>query len=247
MGFFTVVMNQLFLFLSMPKKKLVVLTGAGISAESGLKTFRDSDGLWEGYDIEDVATPMAWKKNPQRVLEFYNYRRKNVLDAEPNAAHFRLAQLENDFDVHIITQNIDDLHERAGSTKVLHLHGEIFKMRSEVDERLIYEIKDDIKLGDTADDGAQLRPHIVWFYEDVPMMNAAVPIVRNADLFVVVGTSLVVYPAAGLVNYAPYEIPKFIVDKKVPYTSSVYNLTAIEKPATEGVGELVILLKQFLS
>jgi NAD-dependent deacetylase len=237
------VLNQLFLLLTMTKKKLVVLTGAGISAESGLKTFRDSDGLWEGYDIEDVATPMAWKRNPQLVLEFYNYRRRNVLDAEPNAAHYGLAQLEKDFDVHIITQNIDDLHERAGSTNVLHLHGEIFKMRSEEDESLIYEIKGDIKLGDKAGDGAQLRPHIVWFHEAVPMMDYAVPVVRNADLFVVVGTSLVVYPAAGLVNYAPYEIPKFIVDKKVPYTSSVYNLTAIEKPATEGVGDLIEKLK----
>ena len=224
-------------------KKLVVLTGAGISAESGLKTFRDSDGLWEGYDIEDVATPMAWNRNPQLVLEFYNYRRKNVLDAKPNAAHIGLAELEKYFDVHIITQNIDDLHERAGSTKVLHLHGEILKMRSEVDEELIYEIKSDIKIGDKAEDGIQLRPHIVWFHEAVPMMDTAVPIVRSADIFVVVGTSLVVYPAAGLVNYAAYEIPKFIVDKKVPYTSSVYNLTAIEKPATEGVGELMEELK----
>ncbi len=230
----------------MSRKKLVVLTGAGISAESGLKTFRDSDGLWEGYDIEDVATPMAWRKNPQLVLEFYNYRRKNVLDAQPNAAHYGLAELENDFDVHIITQNIDDLHERAGSSKVMHLHGEIFKMRSELDPELIYEIKGDIQLGDRAEDGAQLRPHIVWFYEDVPMINEAVPLVNSADIFVVVGTSLVVYPAAGLVNYAPHPIPKFIVDKKIPYTSSVYNLTTIEKPATEGVGSLKQLLKQFL-
>ena len=229
----------------MPKKKLVVLTGAGVSAESGLKTFRDSDGLWEGYDIEEVATPMAWKRNPQLVLDFYNYRRKNVLDAEPNAAHFGLAAFEKDFDVHIITQNIDDLHERAGSTKVLHLHGEIFKMRSEHNEELIYEIRNDIKIGDVADDGAQLRPHIVWFHEAVPMIEVAVPIVHSSDIFVVVGTSLVVYPAAGLVNYAPYPIPKFIVDKKVPYTSSVYNLTTIEKPATEGVGELIELLKSY--
>lgn len=229
----------------MPKKKLVVLTGAGISAESGLKTFRDSDGLWEGYDIEDVATPMAWRKNPQLVLDFYNYRRKNVLDAVPNAAHFGLAELENDFEVTIITQNIDDLHERAGSTKVLHLHGEIFKMRSEVDEELIYEIKGDIKLGDKAEDGAQLRPHIVWFHEAVPMIEVAVPLVHSADIFVVVGTSLVVYPAAGLINYAKHPIPKFIVDKKIPYTSSVYNLTAIEKPATEGVKDLQELLKQY--
>lgn len=230
----------------MSKKKLVVLTGAGISAESGLKTFRDSDGLWEGYDIEDVATPNAWRKNPKLVLEFYNYRRKNVMDAEPNAAHYGLAELENDFDVTIITQNIDDLHERAGSTNILHLHGEIFKMRSDKDESLIYDIKGDIVIGDKAEDGAQLRPHIVWFGEAVPMMEQAVPVVHEADLFVVVGTSLVVYPAAGLVNYAPWPIPKFIVDKLIPYTSDVNNLTAIEKPATEGVKELKELLKQYI-
>jgi NAD-dependent deacetylase len=224
-------------------KKLVVLTGAGISAESGLKTFRDSDGLWEGYDIEDVATPRAWKKNPKLVLEFYNYRRKNVLDAEPNDAHRILAQLESDFDVHIVTQNIDDLHERAGSTKVLHLHGEIFKMRSELDEELVYEIRGDINIGDKAEDGAQLRPHIVWFEEPVPMIERAAGIVRQADLFVVVGTSLVVYPAAGLVNYAPWHIPKYIIDKRIPYTLDAYNLLAIEKPATEGVKELADILK----
>lgn len=228
----------------MSKQKLVVLTGAGISAESGLKTFRDSDGLWEGYNIEDVATPGAWKKNPQLVLEFYNYRRKNVLDAKPNTAHFGLAELEKDFDVTIITQNIDALHERAGSANVMHLHGEIFKMRSERNEKLIYEIKGDIFLGDVAEDGAQLRPHIVWFEEPVPMMEQAVPVVRSAEIFVVMGTSLVVYPAAGLVNVADASIPKFIVDKKIPYTSLVYNLTTIEKPATEGVKELVEKLKR---
>lgn len=228
------------------KKKLVVLTGAGISAESGLKTFRDSDGLWEGYDIEDVATPGAWHKNPGLVLEFYNYRRKNILEATPNEAHYGLAELENDFDVTIVTQNIDDLHERAGSSNVLHLHGEIFKMRSEKNESLIYEIKKDIFLGDKADDGAQLRPHIVWFGEAVPMIEEAFPVVQSADLFVVVGTSLVVYPAAGLVNYAPGPISKFIVDKRIPYTSEVHNLTTIEKPATEGVKELQQLLKSFI-
>jgi NAD-dependent deacetylase len=230
----------------MNKKKLVVLTGAGISAESGLKTFRDSDGLWEGYEIEEVATPRAWKKNPQLVLDFYNQRRKNVLDAKPNAAHYGLAALEKDWDVHIITQNIDDLHERSGSTNILHLHGEILKMRSERNQELIYDIKDDIKIGDKASDGAQLRPHIVWFEEPVPMIEAAVPIVRSADVFVVIGTSLVVYPAAGLVNYAQTEIPKFIVDKKVPSTSSVYNLTAIEKTATEGIQDLVKELMKLL-
>lgn len=227
----------------MSKKKLVVLTGAGISAESGLKTFRDSDGLWEGYDIEEVATPRAWKKNPALVLEFYNMRRKSVLEAQPNAAHKGLAELENDFDVHIITQNIDDLHERAGSTNILHLHGEIFKMRSEANESLVYEIKGDIQLGDTAADGAQLRPHIVWFEEPVPMIEQAAFIARQAEIFVVVGTSLVVYPAAGLVNYAPWAIPKFIIDKQIPYANAVYNVTAIEKPATQGVQELIALLK----
>jgi NAD-dependent deacetylase len=230
----------------MNKKKLVVLTGAGISAESGLKTFRDSDGLWEGYDIAEVATPRAWRKDPKLVLEFYNMRRRNVAEAEPNAAHFGLAELEKDFDVHIITQNIDNLHERAGSTKVLHLHGEIFKMRSEADESLVYDIHGDINIGDTAEDGAQLRPHIVWFEEPVPMIEEAAKITRTADIFVVVGTSLVVYPAAGLVNYALSECPKFIVDKKVPSTSSLYNLTVIEKPATEGVKELKEKLKKFI-
>ena len=226
----------------MQKKKLVVLTGAGISAESGLRTFRDSDGLWEGYQIEDVATPRAWRKNPQLVLDFYNYRRKDVLAAQPNAAHFGLAELENDFDVTIITQNIDDVHERGGSTNVMHLHGEIFKMRSERDDFLIYDIKRDIMLGDKADDDVQLRPHIVWFEEAVPMIEEAVPVVHAADIFAVVGTSLVVYPAAGLVTVANDTIPKFIVDKKIPYTSAVRNVTAIEKPATEGVKELKELL-----
>ncbi|MBS1574911.1 MAG: NAD-dependent deacylase [Bacteroidetes bacterium] len=228
----------------MKKKKLVVLTGAGISAESGLKTFRDSDGLWEGYDIEDVATPRAWKKNPKLVLEFYNYRRKNVLDAKPNTAHIGLADLEKNFDVHIITQNIDDLHERAGSANILHLHGEIFKMRSERNEELIYDIRDDINIGDKAEDGAQLRPHIVWFEEPVPLIEKAVYITRDADILVIVGTSLIVYPAAGLINYAPQPIPKFIVDKRIPYTSSVSNLTMIEKPATEGIEKLKLLLSQ---
>lgn len=227
-------------------KQLAVLTGAGISAESGLKTFRDSDGLWEGYDIEDVATPTAWRKNPTLVLDFYNFRRRNVLEAQPNAAHYGLAELEKDFKVTVITQNIDDLHERAGSTNVYHLHGEIFKMRSEHNEDLIYDIKTDIKYGDTAEDGAQLRPHIVWFGEAVPMMETVIPIVQQADLFAVIGTSLVVYPAAGLVNYAPRPVPKFIVDKRIPYTSAVNNLTLIEKPATEGVKALMDLLKVYI-
>ena len=227
----------------MTKKKIVVLTGAGISAESGLKTFRDSDGLWEGYNIEEVATPRAWKKDPQLVLDFYNLRRKNVAAADPNEAHYGLAELERDFNIHIITQNIDDLHERAGSTKVLHLHGEIFKMRSEKDQQLVKEIKGDINVGDCAEDGCQYRPHIVWFEEAVPMIEEAIPIVRKAEIFIVVGTSLVVYPAAGLVNYANPDIPKFIIDKRIPYTTSIYNITAIEKPATEGVRSLVEILR----
>lgn len=224
------------------KKKIVVLTGAGISAESGLKTFRDSDGLWEGYDVTEVATPRAWRKNPQLVLDFYNMRRRDALKAEPNAGHLGLAELEKDFDVHIITQNIDDLHERAGSSKVLHLHGQIFQMRSERDEELIYAIREDILLGQLAEDGAQLRPHIVWFEEPVPMIQEAVPLVRSADIFVVVGTSLVVYPAAGLVDLARPGIPKYIVDKKIPYVSSGSDLVAIEQPASTGVRELQKLL-----
>jgi NAD-dependent deacetylase len=230
----------------MQKKRLVVLTGAGISAESGLKTFRDSDGLWEGYDINEVATATAWRRNPALVLEFYNMRRKNVADAKPNAAHYALAELQNDFDVHIITQNIDDLHERAGSKNILHLHGEIFKMRSEKNEELIYPIYDEIKIGDKAEDEAQLRPHIVWFEEAVPMIEPAIQLMKTAEIFLIVGTSLVVYPAAGLVNYAPWPIPKFIVDKKIPYTTSLYNLKVIEKPASEGMVELIEKLNKLI-
>lgn len=227
----------------MSKKKLVVLTGAGISAESGLKTFRDEDGLWEGFDINEVATATAWRKNPGLVLEFYNLRRKSVREAQPNAAHFQLADLENDFEVSIITQNIDDLHERAGSKNVLHLHGEIFKMRSEKTEHLVYPIEDEICLGQKAEDGAQLRPHIVWFEEAVPMMDIAIDMVKTADLFLIAGTSLVVYPAAGLVNYVSATIPKFIVDKKIPYRTTNNNLTIIEKVATEGVKEVGDILR----
>lgn len=224
------------------KQKLVVLTGAGISAESGLKTFRDSDGLWEGYNIEDVATPRAFKKNPQLVLDFYNMRRKNVMEAQPNAAHHGLAELEQFYDVHIITQNIDDLHERAGSTKVMHLHGEILKMRSVQNEHLIYPITGDFNLGDTAEDGAQLRPHIVWFEEAVPMINEAIPVMRGADVFVLVGTSLVVYPAAGLVDFVGDDVPKYILDRKIPPVHHYSNVITIEKPATKGIRELMEVL-----
>lgn len=225
-------------------KKLVVLTGAGISAESGIKTFRESDGLWEGYDVNEVATPRGWKKNAQLVLDFYNMRRKDVARAIPNKAHSILADLEKHFEVQIITQNIDDLHERAGSTHVLHLHGEIFKMRSVLDTNHLYieSILGDIHLGDLAPDGGQYRPHIVWFEEDVPMIRKAASIVEEADIFLVIGTSLAVYPAAGLVNYAPREIPKFIIDKNIPFTQSVLNLTSIEAPATIGMEKLQKLL-----
>jgi NAD-dependent deacetylase len=228
------------------KKKIVVLSGAGISAESGLKTFRDSDGLWEGYQIEEVATPRAWKRDPQLVLDFYNMRRRNVRDAEPNAAHTMLAELEQHFDVHIITQNIDDLHERAGSKNVMHLHGEIFKMRSEHDETLKYTIRDDIKLGDTAEDGAQLRPHIVWFEEPVPMIEQAVPVMYSADIFILVGTSLVVYPAAGLVDYVRPEVKKYVLDRRIPSVGRYRNVIPIEKPATEGAAELKQILLESL-
>ena len=227
----------------MEKKRLVVLTGAGISAESGLRTFRDSDGLWEGYNVEDVATPRAWKRNPQLVLDFYNERRRNVAHAQPNAAHVGLAELEEDFDVHIITQNIDDLHERSGSTNVLHLHGEIFKMCSDVDRTSVKEIRGDIKLGDLTERGHQYRPDIVWFEEPVPMIERAMLISVKADIFVVVGTSLQVYPAAGLVQYAPADADKYIIDKKIPYVSKSSKITVIEQPATEGVKILKQLLR----
>lgn len=227
----------------MTKKKLVVLSGAGISAESGLKTFRDHDGLWEGYDIEDVATPRAWKRDPKLVLDFYNFRRREVLKAAPNAAHIGLAALQDQYDVHIITQNIDNLHEQAGSRQVLHLHGEILKMRSELHEELVYDVTGDIQMGDTAEDNAQLRPHIVWFEEPVPLISEAARIARQADIFVVIGTSLAVYPAAGLVHDTRPGIPLFVVDKKIPDIRRVPGLTLVEAPATEGI----ILLQQHLA
>ncbi len=223
-------------------QKLIVLTGAGISAESGLRTFRDSDGLWEGYNIEDVATPRAWRRDPALVLDFYNMRRKGVLEAQPNAAHKALAELEKYFDVHIITQNIDDLHERAGSTKVMHLHGEIIKMRSEKNQHQTYPIYGDIKLGDKAPDGSQYRPHIVWFEEPVPMIEQAIPVMHSADIFVLIGTSLVVYPAAGLVDYVHGHVSKYVIDKSIPSVSRYKNVIRIEKPATEGMADLKSML-----
>lgn len=222
------------------KKKLVVLTGAGMSAESGLKTFRDSNGLWENYRIEDVATPEGWAKNPQIVLDFYNERRKQAALAVPNRGHRILAELEKYFDVQIITQNVDGLHEKAGSTNVLHLHGELSKVRSVKKEDLIYEIGEkSIKLGDTAEDGGQLRPHIVWFGEMVPMIEMAADYCLNAELFIVVGTSLQVYPAAGLVGYVGTEVQKYVVDPSLPsYSFSTKNVEFIQKTAVEGLEEL---------
>lgn len=224
------------------RKKLVVLTGAGISAESGIQTFRDSGGLWEGYDVTRVASPEGWKQDPALVLDFYNRRRKEVTIAQPNAAHLELAALQKDFDVTIITQNIDDLHERAGSAKVLHLHGSIFKMRSERSMKPSYEIKGDIRLGDRAPDNGQLRPDIVWFGEAVPMIQPAVNLAAQSDIFVVIGTSMLVYPAAGLIECVSEEIPKYIIDRSIPQLRHMPNLITIEKPATEGVPELKKLL-----
>ncbi len=222
-------------------KKLVVLTGAGISAESGLKTFRDSDGLWEGYDIEEVATPEGWRRNPELVQRFYNERRKSVLEAQPNAAHLALAAMQEHFEVQIITQNIDDLHERAGSKNVLHLHGLITMSQSDADASLTYPIDGwEIKMTDLCEYGKPLRPHVVWFSENVPNLLPAAELCAEADVFAVIGTSLAVYPAAGLTDYVPYDIPKYVVDRKVPYISGDY--IKIEAPATVGVPRLAELL-----
>ena len=229
----------------MGKPVIVVLTGAGISAESGLRTFRDSDGLWEGYNVEDVATPRAWHADQQLVLDFYNQRRKDVAAALPNRAHIILAELEQDFDVHIITQNIDDLHERAGSTNVLHLHGEIFKMRSDRhahDNELAAEIRGDMTFGAKAPDGGFWRPHIVWFEEPVPAIEAAARLAAAADIFIVAGTSLAVYPAAGLLHYVPAFVPRYIVDKSLPPVSGLQNMHPIELPATQGMAVLKDML-----
>lgn len=221
------------------KPKLVVFTGAGISAESGIKTFRDSDGLWEEYNIEEVATPQAWQKNKSLVLDFYNKRRKQVLNARPNEAHLALVSLEKKYDVQIITQNIDDLHERAGSKKVLHLHGEIMKSRSTLDPTLIYPIQGpDLNLGDQCEKGSQLRPHIVWFGELVPAMEMAYFHAQQAELFLVIGTSLAVYPAAGIVDYAPAPIPKFLIDPADVSVSHIRNVTVIKEKAGAGVSRL---------
>lgn len=229
------------------KKNLVVLTGAGMSAESGISTFRDSGGLWEKHRVEDVATPEGWYRNPQLVLDFYNARRRELVKARPNGGHTGLAALEAQFNVRIVTQNVDNLHERAGSTQVLHLHGELMKARSTENERLIYELpedKSDIHWGDKAEDGHQLRPHIVWFGEAVPMIEKAVEWVQDADLFVIVGTSLNVYPAAGLLHYVRPGVPVFLIDPKEVKTGSA-AVHVIRKGATEGVKELTGLLQPY--
>lgn len=219
----------------------MVLTGAGISAESGLKTFRDSDGLWMGYDVYQVATPEGWKKDPELVLDFYNQRRKEIAKAFPNAAHKGISDFQNDFNVTVITQNIDDLHERAGSKNVVHLHGEIFKMRSVNDANTFYEIRNDIQFGQKAPDGFQLRPHVVWFGEAVPMIEEAAKIFSTADVFILVGTSLQVYPAAGLIDFLPAGIPKYIIDKNPSFIAG-NDFIVIEKLATEGVEKVKKLI-----
>jgi NAD-dependent deacetylase len=220
-------------------QKLVVLTGAGMSSESGIKTFRDSGGLWEEYDVTEVATPMAWVKNRELVLRFYNERRRQLAGCKPNDGHYGLAQLEKHFDVQIITQNIDDLHERAGSTKILHLHGELTKARSTVDRALIYDIGyKDINPGDKCEKGSQLRPHIVWFGEEVPMMDEAVNLTADADIFVVVGSSLNVYPAAGLISYAPYKASLWLIDPKDVAFPVSRKVEVIKEKASGGIAIL---------
>jgi NAD-dependent deacetylase len=218
------------------KKKLVVLSGAGISAESGVKTFRDSNGLWEGYNVMDVATPEGFLKNPKLVFDFYNERRRQLSSVSPNAGHLILAELENHFDVEIITQNVDNLHEKAGSTNVLHLHGELLKARSTANRNYILDWENDLNLGDVDDKGNQLRPHIVWFGEDVPALEKAVSLVQNADFLIIIGTSLQVYPAAGLIDFAPKNIPIFYID---PKPATIYDSTngvkIIETTATKGM------------
>jgi NAD-dependent deacetylase len=218
------------------KKKLVVLTGAGISAESGIKTFRDSDGLWEGHNVMDVATPEGWYKNQELVLDFYNQRRKQLKEVLPNPGHQILAELENDFDVYIITQNVDDLHERAGSTNITHLHGELLKVRSSKNENYILEWKDDLIMGDNDENGHQLRPHIVWFGEQVPALEDAIALAEQADYFAVIGTSLQVYPAAGLINYTPKTTPIYYIDPKPIKIPNLRNsLEVIPDVASNGI------------
>ncbi|MCG2461004.1 NAD-dependent deacylase [Flavobacteriaceae bacterium F89] len=218
------------------KKKIVVLTGAGISAESGLRTFRDADGLWEGHDVMEVASPGGFRNNPELVLDFYNQRRRQLLKVRPNEAHLSLAELEEFYEVAIITQNVDDLHERAGSSRVVHLHGELLKARSTQDNNLILDWKTDIHLGDRCEKGSQLRPHIVWFGEEVPLMDQAIRITKNADILIIIGTSMQVYPAAGLVHYISNKTPIYFVDPRPNIAAGDFkNLTIISQNAVSGV------------
>lgn len=218
------------------KKKLVILSGAGMSAESGIKTFRDADGLWEGHDIMEVASPIGWAKNPELVLDFYNKRRAQLFEVAPNKGHQLVAELEKDYDVFVITQNVDDLHERAGSSNVLHLHGELLKVRSIKNYKSVYEWKNNLHLGDVDEKGDQLRPHIVWFGEDVPAIEQAIEIVQKTDVLIVVGTSLQVYPAAGLINYANDTVPINYIDPKPATMYDVPNpVTVIPMSASEGM------------
>lgn len=229
-------------------KHLVVLSGAGISAESGIPTFRDADGLWEGFDVMEVATPEGWRKNPALVLEFYNQRRKRALEVKPNRGHEILAELEKYFKVTILTQNVDNLHERAGSTDVIHLHGSLFESRSSIDESLVYPISGwELNIGDRCAKGSQLRPNIVWFGEMVPLMEVAAKHASRADIFVVVGTSMVVYPAAGLIDYVRFDTPKYVVDPKLPDLRHIPHLHAMEERASSGMEKVKAALLSLTS
>lgn len=221
-------------------KNIVVLTGAGISAESGIKTFRDADGLWEGHDIMEVASPIGWKNNPEIVLDFYNKRRLQLYEVQPNEAHYSLVKLEKKYQVEIITQNVDDLHERSGSKNVTHLHGELLKMRSSINPNLIYNCENEIKLGDLCVDNSQLRPHIVWFGEEVPMFEKAIKITTKADILFIIGTSMQVYPAANLIHYVNRNIPIYFIDPKPTIEKNYFqNLTIIPEKASTGVSKLI--------
>ncbi|OAD46219.1 SIR2 family NAD-dependent protein deacylase [Polaribacter atrinae] len=226
-------------------KRLVVLTGAGISAESGIQTFRDADGLWEGHNVMDVASPEGFAANPELVLNFYNERRKQLLEVSPNKGHVNLVALEKDYNVEIITQNVDDLHERAGSKNVTHLHGELLKVRSSADENIVLDWEKDLVLGDLCPKKSQLRPHIVWFGEMVPMLDKAIEITKKADILVIIGTSMQVYPAAGLVDYVKRSTPIYFIDPKPAVSESSFkNLTIIKDLASVGTDKLMKILKE---
>ncbi|WP_439131341.1 SIR2 family NAD-dependent protein deacylase [Polaribacter sp.] len=229
-------------------KKIVILTGAGISAESGIETFRDADGLWEGHDVMEVATPEGFHKNPKLVLDFYNQRRRQLLKTKPNKAHYNLAKLETYFDVEIVTQNVDNLHEKSGSTKVTHLHGELLKVRSSVDESYVLDWHKDLIIGDLCKYKSQLRPHIVWFGEMVPMLDYAIKVTQEADILVIIGTSMQVYPAASLINYITQNVPIYFIDPKPSVTENDFNnLKIIKDVASSGTDHLVkILIERFI-